>query len=161
MPVEYARQCCLLLYNCLFMVWSLSIYIYVIVYTYAMYRYISSSKYRCCYIDCTHFVYKELSRTTVMAEQEKSEKLLQDGIARETLRMEQLLGEQHKRLSAALEEEKERHVEMVRLALEEAGTKHKVCVCVCIWYMCCVCVVYVCVCVVYVLCVCVVYVLCV
>lgn len=38
--------------------------------------------------------------------------------------------EQHQRLSAALEEEKDKHAQIISVALQEAETKHKVRMCI-------------------------------
>jgi len=69
---------------------------------------------------------QELSKTVVQQERENAEKLLVDAMAKETQKSEQLLQEQHQRLSAALVEEKERHAESIAASLQELEEKHKV-----------------------------------
>ena len=51
---------------------------------------------------------------------------MKEAVARETQRSEQLLSQQHERLSAALEEEREKQEEKMKQVLQEAQEKHKV-----------------------------------
>ena len=64
----------------------------------------------------------------VEVEREKGEKAFQEAMGKETEKCEQLLKEQHGRLSSALEEERVRSEEKTTQALQSAHQSHKVCV---------------------------------